>query len=154
MNWFRFCCIFVLFLLGLVPGCSKKDSGPTGPGSGGPPPGTIQEIEPNDVTAQSLGALGSTDITVAGTATNGVDVDRYSIILNGQANLFAMVSWQGSADLALWVTLPNGIPLTLKDSGVNSESCVLPARPAGAYVIQITSKQSNATAYTLTIGTR
>lgn len=148
-------CLFVLFAFGLAPGCSKSDPGPAGPdGSGGPPPGSIQEVEPNDGTPQALRALDATDIVVSGMLANDKDIDRYSLTLNGQANLFAKVSWQGSTDIDLWVTLPNNIPLTIRDTGGNPESCVLTARTAGTYLIQITSKPSSATAYVLTIGLR
>jgi len=147
--------LLMLFVFGLASGCSKSDSGPTGPGtSGGPPPGSIQEIEPNDGTPQALRALDVTDIVVSGILVNDKDIDRYSITLNGPANLFAKVSWQGSTDIDLWVTLPNNIPLTIRDTGGNPESCVLTARAAGTYFIQLTSKPSSATAYVLTIGLR
>ena len=153
MNRLHIISLFLVFLLGFAAGCSKKDSGPTGP-SGGTQSGDFQEVEPNDFTPQGLGVLGNTDDNVAGSAANATDVDRYSITLNGQANLLAKVSWQGTADLDLWVTLPNGVPLVLKDTGGNTESCLLADRTAGTYVIQITSKQANATAYVLTIGVR
>jgi hypothetical protein len=151
----RTACLFLAVAFSLTSGCSKSGSGPTDSGTtGGPPPGSVLEVEPNDGTPQPLRALDATDIIVSGTSANENDVDKYSVTLNAPANLFAKVSWQGSRDIDLWILLPNNIPLTIRDTGGNPESCVLTAQAAGTYIIQISSKQSSPTAYVLTLGLR
>jgi len=137
-------------VLGCLSSCSKKDSAPTGPA---PTAGAVQEIEPNDGTPQNLGTLGTSDITVSGTV-NAFDVDKFSIALGATVNLYASVGWQGSSDIDLGVMNQTGIMLSFQDSGAQPERCTLTARPAGVYIIQVTSKTSTATGYTLTIGSR
>jgi hypothetical protein len=147
--------VVILLACCLVLSCGcQKDAGPAAPSVPPPTSGTLQEVEPNNVTPQALGTLGTSDITVNGTMADGNDIDKYSIGLTGATNLLAKVSWQGSADLDLTVTNAVGIPLTIRDTGTNPESCVLPAQPAGTYIIQVTTKTAAATAYVLTIGPR
>lgn len=133
----------------VIPGCKKSES-PAGP----PPPTTIQEAEPNDVSPQSLGTLGSTDLVVNGTAANASDVDRYAVTLSGLVTLHASVSWSGGGDLDLSVTNSNAIMLNHQDTGANPERCTLPSLQPGVYIIQVTSKSSSSTTYVLTIGPR
>jgi hypothetical protein len=145
--------IFLASCLGLSTGC-QKDSGPVAPSVPQTASGIYQEAEPNDATPQAIGALGASDIVVNGTMANGTDVDKYSISLTSVANLLAKVTWQGVGDLDLTIMSSNGIPMTIRDTGANPESCVLPGQSASAYVIQVTTKTGTATSYSLTIGPR
>lgn len=129
----------------------KKDSGPTG----GPTPCQgIQEAEPNDNVAQSLGTLGATDLTVCGITANANDVDLYSIDFQGGGNLHVSVSWTGGSDLDLGVMNANRVMINFQDTGANPERCTLPSLSAGTYVIDVSTKTASATGYTLTIGRR
>lgn len=145
--------ILLASCLGFSSGC-QKDSGPAAPTVPQTASGTYQEVEPNDATPQAIGALGTSDVVVNGTMANGADVDKYSISLTGVANLLAKVTWQGVADLDLTIMSSNGIPLTIRDTGTNPESCLLPGQSASTYVIQVTTKTGTATSYSLTIGSR
>ena len=89
----------LVMLLGTISGC-KKDESSTPPIL---PPGTVSEVEPNDVTPQNLGTLGSQDLVVSGAAANATDVDRFSIRISSATNLLAKVAWTGAADLDLSV---------------------------------------------------
>lgn len=128
----------------------KKDDGSTGP----PPSSTIAEVEPNDNTPQALGTLGSTDLTVSGSAANASDIDLYSIALDGGGNLYARISWSGGSDLDLGVMNTNRVMINFQDTGNNPERCTLPSLSTGTYIIQVTSKTTTATSCTLTIGKR
>lgn len=136
-------------IIGFLSGCSKKDSGSTGPILTGP-----MEVEPNDQTAQALGTLGSTDYALSGSAANASDVDRYSIVTTGTINLFVSVSFAGGADLDVGIANGDGFLLVHRDTGNNPEGCTLAGRTAGTYNIEITSRTTAATQYTLTIGAR
>jgi hypothetical protein len=145
MLWCSLALLPVMFL-----GCSKSGNGTTDPP---PPPPGVAEVEPNDVDPQYLGALGTADIRVNGGAANSSDVDWYRIVLNGTTNLHASVDWVGG-DIDLGLADGNGIMLSYRDTGAKPERCTLPARPAGTYLIRVTSKNTSAVAYTLTIGPR
>jgi hypothetical protein len=142
--------ISVVALPLIIFGCSKSGDGTTEPP---PPPPGVAEIEPNDVDAQILGVLGTSDLIVNGSAANSSDVDWYRIALNATTNLHVSVDW-GAGDIDVGVADGDGIMLTFRDTGAKPERCTLPARPAGAYFIRVTSKNTSAVAYTLTIGAR
>ena len=138
----------ILLLLGIVAGC-KKDSEPAAP------PSPASDVEPNDVTPQSLGTLGATDITTPGTTASDTDVDRFSVSIAAGTNLHVSVAWQGTSDLNIGVMNPNGIMISYQGgTAANPERCTLPSQGAGTYVIEITSTTAAATGYTLTIGPR
>jgi hypothetical protein len=139
-------------LLGILPSCKKSDDGPTGPNL---PLGTVAEVEPNDLTAQSLGTLGTSDASVAGSTASATDVDRYSITLSAVTNLHVSLTWQGGSDLNVGVMNTSSIMINYQGGSIsNPERCTLSSQPAGTYVIEVTSATAAATAYTLTIGSR
>jgi hypothetical protein len=143
---------YVLLLVLLVcSGCSRKESGPTEPS---PPTTNATEVEPNDVTPQNLGPLGSTDIILSGSTSSQTDVDRFQITLATTANLHVSLSWPTAADLDVGVMSATGIMLNFQDTGGNPERCTLSSRPAGMYIVQVTSQTSGSSAYVLTIGLR
>ena len=142
----------VLLVMGYLSGCSKSEDGGTPPAQPLPPANT-QEAEPNDSSPQALGTLGSSDIVLRGSSASTGDVDRYSIVLGGTANLFASIAFT-SGDLDLAVQNSSGITLTFRDTGTQPEKCTLTARSAGTYIIQVTSKTASATEYNLTVGPR
>ena len=137
----------------LFSGCKKSSTEPTDGGTSGTPT-SVTESEPNDVTPQALGTLGSSEITVSGTAANDKDIDRFSLALAGTTNLFVKVAWQGTSDLDLGIKNSVGIPITFRDTGGNPETCGLASSPGGSYILEVTSKQTSSTAYTLTVGKR
>ncbi|GEM_PF-4775184 len=138
----------LLFLsLGIIGGCSKEGDDPVDPGSSA-------ETEPNDVTPQPLGTLGASDINFPGSTANANDVDRFSIITTAPLNLHAKVAFGSTADLDIGIQNDDGIMLSFQDTGANPEQCTLANRPAGIYIIEVTSKTGTAVSYTLTIGAR
>jgi hypothetical protein len=150
MRRIGFVAVLGLVLMVFWYGCSKSSTEPASPSGGG----NVNEAEPNDLTPQALGGLGSSDYTVTGVTSSGTDVDRFSVTLSATTNFLAKVSWQGTGDLDLAIKNGNGISLTLRDTGTNPESCLLASSPPGTYVVEVTSKQTGATSYTLTIGPR
>lgn len=114
----------------------------------------IQESEPNDVSPQSIGSLGTVDLFVAGEASSASDVDLYSIQLTVATNMFISVSWQSAADLDLGIMNANRIMINAQNTSANPERCTLGGLPAGTYIVQITSHTQSSTAYSLTIGPR
>ncbi len=134
--------------LGLIGGCKKESDGddPVDPGSSA-------ETEPNDVTPQSLGTLGTSDITFVANTANANDVDRFSIATTATLNLHAKIAFSSGADLDIGVQNANGIMLSFQDTGANPEQCTLAGRTAGTYIIEVTSK-TGAASYTLTVGAR
>jgi len=117
--------------------------------------GSIAEIEPNDVTAQILGALGTTDKVVSGNAGGRNDVDYYSVTLSAPASIHMALSWTGAQDLEVGVSDANGVMIRNQDTPTgNPEQCTVTARPAGSYLVRVGSRSSSAVAYSLTIGQR
>lgn len=145
----RIVLLFVLVLVfGFISGCSKK--GGDDPVS----PGGPAETEPNDQTPQSLGTLGTSDISMTGGTSGTGDVDRYSITTTEAVNLHVSIAFAGGADNDLGIENSNGIMLSHQDTGANPERCTLAASPAGTYIIEVTSKTASAVQYTLTVGRR
>ena len=141
----------VSLILSLVTGCGgKSGNAPTAP----PVVPTVQEQEPNDVTPQALGTLGSEDIILAGTSASQHDIDLYSINLPGASRVFVSVAWSGSSDLDLAVLDTTHVFLNAQDTGSNPEHCTLASLAAGNYIVRVTEKSAGAKAYTLTIGSR
>lgn len=145
----RIALLFVLVLVfGFISGCSKK--GGDDPIS----PGGPTETEPNDQTPQSLGTLGTSDISMAGGTSGTGDVDRYSITTTEVVNLHVSVAFTNNSDIDVGIENSNGIMLSHQDTGGNPERCTLAARPAGTYIVEVTSKTASAVQYTLTVGRR
>lgn len=142
----------ILFVLATAPGCKKDDSGPTAPTVA---PGTVNEVEPNDQTAQALGALGTTDVTVNGSALSASDVDKYTITLGATTNLHADITWTGGGDLGVGIMNPAGIMLTFRNTGVSPRGCTLSV-PAGTYTIYVNANGGAGypQGYSLKIGPR
>ena len=136
--------------LGLLAGCGGKSSSPTA----ATPPPSSQEVEPNDVTPQALGTLGSTDIVFAGSCSSASDVDLFSVVVPSSTNVFVSTSWTGASDLDLAVLNSAKVFLNAQDTGVNPEQCTLGPLAAATYIIRVTEKSAAATPYTLTIGAR
>jgi hypothetical protein len=151
MKLFRLVLICLL-LIGTISGCKKDDEGTA------PPPvaaGTVNEIEPNDQTAQALGALGTTDVTVVGSASTANDIDKYTVILGATSNLHADITWAGGGDLGVGVMNPAGIMLTFRNTGVSPRGCTLSV-PAGTYTIYVNANGGAGypQGYSLKIGPR
>lgn len=146
----KFVLCLVVVVAAWISSC-KKDSGPSG---GSSPCQGIQEAEPNDNVPQSLGALGTTDITVCGITANASDVDLYSIDFQGGGNLHISVAWSGGSDLDLGVMNANNVMINFQDTGANPERCTLPSLSAGTYIVHVSTKTASATGYTLTMGRR
>jgi hypothetical protein len=145
----------VSLMLSLVTGCGgKSGNAPTAPPVVPPVVPTVQEQEPNDVTPQALGTLGSEDIILAGTSASQHDIDLYSINLPSASQVFVSVAWSGSSDLDLAVLDTTRVFLNAQDTGSNPEHCTLAALAAGNYIVRVTEKSAGAKAYTLTIGSR
>lgn len=138
----------IVLVFGILSGCTKK--------SGDDPisPGGPTETEPNDLTPQSLGTLGTSDITMGGSTSGTADVDRYSVTATEAVNLHVSVSFASGADIDVGIENSNGIMLSHQDTGGNPERCTLAARPAGTYIVEVTSKTASAVQYTLTVGRR
>ena len=144
-----------LLALGLVLGAGWL-AGCSGGGDDGvspPPPTDYVDAEPNDFTAQSIGALDSTDITVGGT-TSDADVDLYRINLTAATALFVQLDWSGGQDLEFAVSDDQGVFVTLVDTGANPETCTLPGLGPGDRLIRVDSRSSSPASYVLTIGPR
>jgi hypothetical protein len=141
-----------LLLIGTIAGCKKDDSSPAAPP---PASGTVTEVEPNDQTAQALGALGTTDVTVNGSGATVSDIDRYSIILGATTNLHADITWTGGGDLGVGIMNPAGIMLTFRNTGTSPRGCTLSV-PAGTYTIYVNANGGTGypQAYALKIGPR
>ena len=150
MKSFKFVFVSFILLIGIISGC-KKDDVSTAP----PATGTVNEVEPNDQTAQALGALGTTDITVVGSASTANDVDKYTITLGATTNLHADITWAGGGDLAVGITDQNGNLVAFRNTGVSPRGCTLP-RVAGTYSIYINANGTTGfpQAYSLKIGPR
>ena len=132
-------------LIGVIAGC-KKDEGPSEPVI---PPGTVNEVEPNDQTAQSLGALGTTDITVNGGAATANDVDKFLVNLSAAStNLRAEISWTGAGDLDVGITDTSGTLVAFQRTGANPERCIRPGLGPGRYTIYVSANSvASQTAY-------
>lgn len=140
---------FLLLVAALcVPGCG---SSPTQP----PPPtgGSGDDAEPNDFTAQPLGALSSTDFVVNGSTSSGSDVDLFSVTASATSNLYAMLDWSSASFLELSLSNQSGV-FVRHVSGGQPESCTLSGLPPGTYTIRVGSLTDVSTSYTLTIGQR
>ena len=141
--------ISIVCILGLASGCKKDDGG--GPIT----PTPTGDTEPNDVTPQSIGILGTSDILTPGIASSDTDIDRFAITIPAGTNLHVSIAWQGTADLNLGVMNPGSIMINYQGgTTANPERCTLPAQSAGTYVIEVTSQTAASTAYTLTVGPR
>ena len=141
-----------LLLVGTISGCKKDDNGTSAPPV---TPGTVNEVEPNDQTAQALGALGTADLTVSGSASLANDVDKYTITLGAVSNLHADITWTGGGDLGVGIMDPAGIMLTFRNTGASPRGCTLSV-PAGTYTIYINANGGAGypQAYSLKIGSR
>lgn len=138
--------LVILVLVGIA-GCKKDEAGPA--------PGPASDIEPNDVTPQFLGTLGTADFVTPGITTSNTDIDRFSVTIAAGTNLHVAIAWQGTSDLNFGVMNPNGIMINYQGGTVaNPERCTLPSQGAGTYVIEVTSQTAASTAYTLTVGPR
>lgn len=144
----------ILGLLGVIAGCKKDDSGPTAPPPGAP--GTVNETEPNDQTGQAIGVLGTTDVTVNGSASSASDVDRYTITLGAATNLHADVTWTGGGDPGVGIMNTSGIMLTFRNTGASPRGCTIASLPAGTYTIYINANGTTGfpQTYTVKIGPR
>jgi len=151
MKCFRLVFICSL-LIGTITGCKKDDSGPAAPPVAA---GTVNEVESNDQTAQALGALGTTDITVIGSTSTANDIDKYAIILGATTNLHADITWAGGGDLGVGIMNPAGIMLTFRNTGVSPRGCTLSV-PAGTYTIYVNANGAAGfpQGYSLKIGPR
>ena len=130
-------------------GCSSDD------GVSPPPQNTTHvEAEPNDFTAQSLGTLDSTDITVGGSASGAGDVDLFRITLDGATDVFLQLDWTGGQDLEFAVSNDAGIFVTHVDTANRPESCTITVAGAGDRLIRVGSHASTSAGYVLTIGPR
>lgn len=148
MNIVAASCVLATFLAGC-----KKESGTTEPPIVNPP-GTINEVEPNNTTAQSLGALGATDINVAGSASGVTDIDLFSVQLTGATNFFVSVSWTGGSDLDFEIMNSANININAQAGTANPERCTLSSLAAGTYVVKVSTKSTATTQYLLTVGKR
>jgi hypothetical protein len=116
-----------------------------------PTPVGSAEVEPNDITANELGTLGTTALAVSGVTSGATDIDRFVVTVAAGTNLNASVSWQGSADLDLGFLDAQGIVLNYQRTTANPERCTLANRPAGRYILEVATPTSANTSYTLTI---
>jgi hypothetical protein len=139
-----------VILVAVLVGCTKSDVATNPPAE---PAGTVAELEPNDVTPQFLGTLGTTDIVVTGATANARDVDRYSITLTGTTNLLVRDSALVAGEVILSVMDGSFIMLTAR-RGSSPQSCTLTSRSPGTYVIQVESSNTTSAGYTLRIGAR
>ena len=130
-------------------GCGSSDDG-VSPG----PPTDYAEAEPNDFTAQSLGALDSTDITVGGQATGDTDVDLYQVTLTDPGGLYVQLDWSGGQDLLFAVSNEQGVFVSASDGPGHPEICYLTGLAAGDHLIRIGSHTASSVNYVLTIGPR
>jgi hypothetical protein len=141
-----------LLCIGTIPGC-KKDAESTAPPTVAA--GTVNEVEPNDQTAQALGVLGTTDVTVVGSASTTNDVDKYTVVLGATTNLHADITWAGGGDLGVGIMNPAGIMLTFRNTGVSPRGCTLSV-PAGTYTVYVNANGAAGfpQGYSLKIGPR
>jgi len=139
-----------------VAGCGGGGGGGgDNPVAPGPSNGSIAETEPNDVTPQVLGTLGTTDKLVAGTAGGRNDVDYYRVTLAAPAAIHVALSWTGAQDLEVGISNENGVMIRNQDTPTgNPEQCTVTARPAGTYLVRVGSHSTSAVTYSLTIGQR
>jgi hypothetical protein len=147
----RLLIVAALVALAAVLGGCPKDDAVTNPPSA--PAGTLAEVEPNDMTPQSLGTLGAADIVIAGSTANANDVDRYSITLAGTTNLLVRDSASVAGEVMLSVMDGSSIMLTAR-RGASPQSCTLTGRTPGTYIIQVESSNTTAAGYVLRIGAR
>ena len=141
----------VLGATACLAGCGGKSATEPPPP---PPSGARTEVEPNDFTAQSLGALFTKDFVVSGAIASGADVDLYSVSSGATFSLYASVDWSNGSDLELAISNSNGIFIRHVDTAGHPEACTLAGLPAGTYTVRVGSLRSVATSYQLTIGTR
>jgi len=147
-----------LFLFAAVIGAAACLAGCGGKSSTEPPPpppgGARTETEPNDFSAQSLGALSANDFVVSGATANGADVDLYSVSSTATFSLHASLDWSSANDLELTISNNNGIFVRHVDTSSHPEACTLSGLPAGTYTLRVGSLSAGATSYQLTIGAR
>lgn len=128
-----------------------------GGGGGGvtnpPPPTTTHtETESNDFNAQSLGTLGSTEISVGGTSSSDADVDLYRVTLASTTNIHVVLQWTGAQDLDFAVSNTAAVIVRHQDTASNPEQCNLNSLPAGNYTLRVGSRSGTAAGYVLKIG--
>jgi hypothetical protein len=138
-----------------VVGCGGGGDG----GGGTPPitgpPGSIAEVEPNDPTPQTIGALDATDKVIFGVANGRNDVDLYSVTLTSPGNIYMSLSWTGAQDLEVGVTDPNGIVIHNQDTPTaNPEECIVTGRAVGTYIVRVGAHGTGGVYYLLTVGIR
>jgi hypothetical protein len=143
--------VALLLLAAGVAGCGGGSSSPppTAPGPLG-----VNESEPNDFGAQSVGTLSSRDIHVIGSTANARDVDLYSVTASAAVTLYVNLDWSSGSDLELTISNANGIFVREVDTLGHPETCRIAALPAGVYTIRVGSFTNAATGYTLTLGQR
>ena len=149
----------LLILIAAVVVASACLAGCGGKSSTAPPPppqgGARNEVEPNDFTAQSLGALGANDFVVSGAISSGADVDLYSVSSSTVFSLYASVDWNtASDDLELAISNSNGVFVRHVNTAGHPEACTIAGLPAGTYAVRVDALGSASTSYQLTIGTR
>ena len=145
----------ILLALGLIASLAGCGSG--GGGGGTPPTSSVRnvnEAESNDFAAQSVGALASTDIVVAGSTASASDVDLYRVTASGPVALFVSLDWGSASDLELSISDANGTFVRHVDTLGHPESCRLPGLAAGDYTVRVGSFTNTATNYSLTLGQR
>jgi hypothetical protein len=129
-----------------------------GGGGGGSPPTSsvrnVNEAESNDFSAQSVGALASTDIVVAGSTSSVRDVDLFQVTASGPVTLYASLDWTGSSNLELTISDANGIFVRHVNTTGHPESCRMPGLGAGSYTVRVGSISDATTSYSLTLGQR
>lgn len=129
-----------------------------GGGGGGrnvtnPPPGTTHtEAESNDFTAQSVGTLGTTEISVGGVSSSDADVDLYRVTLAATTNIHVTLSWTGAQDLDVAISNAAGVTVNHQDTAANPEQCNLNSMPAGNYTVRVGSRSGSSVGYVLRIG--
>jgi hypothetical protein len=145
----------LLFMLTLVAACvtgcggSSSSPPPTAPGPLG-----VNESEPNDFGAQSVGTLSSRDIRVLGSTANAGDVDLYQVTATGTVTLYASLDWSNGSDLELTISNAGGIFVRQVDTVGHPETCRIAGLPAGTYTVRVGSFTNTSTGYSLTLGQR
>ena len=137
-------------LLVLLAGCGGGKSNPvTAPPVSG---NTHTESEPNDAAPQVLGALGTTDFVVGGSASSATDVDLYRFTLTSTTNIHVTLAWSGGANLGVALLDTNLALLHPVDTANNPETMTHNGWGAGDWVLRVNSHTAAATPYTLTLG--